>query len=102
MVMKPTLPLRGVLLDWAGTTIDYGSLAPTWVFLEIFRRRGVVITADEARGPMGRAKLDHIAAIAALPRVGEYTDDRAKRPTCRRCTPTSCRYRKRRWRASRT
>jgi phosphonoacetaldehyde hydrolase len=39
------------------------------VFVEIFRRRGVDITVAEARGPMGRAKLDHLAAIAALPRV---------------------------------
>lgn len=61
--------LNAVILDWAGTTIDYGSRAPTQVFLEIFRRRGIEITVAEARGPMGRAKRDHIAAVAALPRV---------------------------------
>lgn len=64
-----TRPVQGVLLDWAGTTIDYGSRAPTEVFVELFRLRGVAITEAEARGPMGQAKLDHIAAIAALPRV---------------------------------
>ncbi len=69
MVMTPQLPIRGVILDWAGTTVDYGSLAPTQVFVEIFRQRGVEITVAEARGPMGRAKPDHIAAIAHLPRV---------------------------------
>lgn len=58
-----------ILLDWAGTTIDHGSRGPAAVFVEIFRRRGVDITVAEARGPMGRAKLDHIAAVAALPRV---------------------------------
>ena len=62
-------PLKAVLLDWAGTTVDYGSRAPTQVFLEIFRRRGIAITAAEARGPMGRAKRDHIATVAALPRI---------------------------------
>jgi phosphonoacetaldehyde hydrolase len=61
--------LRAVIFDWAGTTVDYGSRAPAAVFLEIFRRFGVEITAAEARGPMGRAKRDHIAAILALPRV---------------------------------
>jgi phosphonoacetaldehyde hydrolase len=61
--------LRAIILDWAGTTVDYGSLAPTQVFVEIFRRRGVEVTVDEARGPMGTAKRDHIAAVAALPRV---------------------------------
>jgi phosphonoacetaldehyde hydrolase len=61
--------LRAVIFDWAGTTIDYGSRAPAAVVLEIFRRTGVEITPAEARGPMGRAKRDHIAAILALPRV---------------------------------
>ncbi len=61
--------LRAIILDWAGTTIDYGSRAPTQVFVDIFRRRGVEVTVDEARGPMGTAKRDHIAAVAALPRV---------------------------------
>jgi len=60
---------EAVLFDWAGTTVDYGSRAPAYVFVEVFRRRGVDITEVEARGPMGRAKRDHIAAVAALPRV---------------------------------
>jgi phosphonoacetaldehyde hydrolase len=64
-------PIKAVLLDWAGTTVDYGSRAPTQVFVEIFRRRGVEITVAEARGPMGRAKHEHIAMVAALPRVTE-------------------------------
>jgi phosphonoacetaldehyde hydrolase len=64
-------PTQAVLLDWAGTTVDYGSRAPTQVFVEIFRRRGVDITVAEARGPMGRAKHEHIAMVAALPRVTE-------------------------------
>jgi phosphonoacetaldehyde hydrolase len=64
-------PIAAVLLDWAGTTIDHGSRAPAAVFVEIFHRRGVEITVAEARGPMGRAKLDHIAAVAALPRVAD-------------------------------
>ncbi len=67
--MKRTL--RAVMLDWAGTTVDHGSLAPTKVFLEVFERCDVPITVAEARGPMGRAKRDHIAAIVALPRVAE-------------------------------
>jgi phosphonoacetaldehyde hydrolase len=60
---------RAVLFDWAGTTVDYGSRAPTQVFLEIFRRRGVEITVEEARGPMGMAKRDHIASVLFLERV---------------------------------
>jgi phosphonoacetaldehyde hydrolase len=67
--MKQLPRLRAVLFDWAGTTIDYGSRAPTEAFVEIFRRRGVDITTAEARGPMGMAKRDHLAAISRLPRV---------------------------------
>jgi phosphonoacetaldehyde hydrolase len=58
-----------VLLDWAGTTVDHGSCGPAEVFRSIFAARGVEITADEAREPMGRAKRDHIATVAAGPRV---------------------------------
>lgn len=62
-------PIQAVILDWAGTTVDYGSRAPTQVFIEIFHRRSIAITAAEARGPMGRSKRDHIATVAALPRI---------------------------------
>jgi len=65
MSLMPT----AVLLDWAGTTIDHGSCGPAGVFRSIFAARGVEITAAEARGPMGRAKRDHIATIAAGQRV---------------------------------
>jgi len=68
--------IRGVLLDWAGTTIDYGSLAPMRVFVEIFRRRGIEIAIEEARGPMGRSKHEHIAEVAKLPRVAAKWQER--------------------------
>ncbi len=60
---------QAVIFDWAGTTVDYGSRAPTQAFMEVFRRRGVEITEPEARGPMGLSKWEHIAAIANMPRV---------------------------------
>lgn len=68
--------IQAVILDWAGTTIDFGSRAPASVFVEIFRRRGIDITEAEARGPMGRSKRDHIATVAALPRVAELWSQR--------------------------
>lgn len=64
--------LKAVVFDWAGTTIDHGCLAPAKVFQEVFHRRGVAITEQQARGPMGTAKRDHIAAIAAMPKVAEH------------------------------
>lgn len=70
-----TSGLRAVIFDWAGTTIDHGSRAPARVFVEIFGRSGVAITEAEARGPMGRAKRDHIAAVLFLPRVADAWRD---------------------------
>ncbi len=61
--------IQAVIFDWAGTTIDFGSLAPMQVFVEIFRQRGIDITIDEARGPMGRAKHEHIEMVLNLPRI---------------------------------
>lgn len=57
-------PLKAVLLDWAGTTMDYGCMAPAVVFREVFKRKGVEITVDEAREPMGAHKKVHIRQIS--------------------------------------
>jgi phosphonoacetaldehyde hydrolase len=62
-------PLKALVLDWAGTCVDYGSRAPAAVFVEVFGHRGVEITVGEAREPMGRAKHAHIRAIGEMPRV---------------------------------
>jgi phosphonoacetaldehyde hydrolase len=79
---RSTTSVRAVLFDWAGTTVDYGSLAPMRVFVEIFRRRGIAIEIDEARGPMGRAKHDHIAQVARMPRIAACWRDRyGREPT---------------------
>ncbi len=64
-------PIEAVLLDWAGTTMDFGCVAPAIVFVEVFNRQGVPIDMAEARGPMGAAKRDHIQRIAALDAVRE-------------------------------
>jgi phosphonoacetaldehyde hydrolase len=59
-------PLQAVILDWAGTTVDYGCMAPAAVFIETFWQRGVAVTMAQARAPMGMFKLDHIRAIAQM------------------------------------
>jgi phosphonoacetaldehyde hydrolase len=63
--------IKGVILDWAGTTVDYGSFAPTAVFLKLFESWGVPIKIEHARGPMGLMKKDHLRAIAYHPEVAE-------------------------------
>lgn len=67
----PFVPLKAVIFDWAGTICDFGSLAPVLALQTLFSRYGVPISATEARGPMGRAKRDHIADIVALPDVAQ-------------------------------
>jgi phosphonoacetaldehyde hydrolase len=61
--------LKAVIFDWAGTLVDYGSLAPMGAFVDAFEQFGIEITIDEARGPMGMAKRAHVAALFALPRI---------------------------------
>ena len=62
-------PLKAVILDWAGTTLDYGCCAPAVVFTEVFRRQGVEISMEEARAPMGAHKQVHIRRISENPNV---------------------------------
>jgi len=61
--------LQGVVLDWSGTTLDYGCFAPTVVFVQLFKAQGVEISLEEARRPMGAYKRDHIAQILQMPEV---------------------------------
>src|SRR5271170_6236883 len=63
--------VKAAIFDWAGTVVDYGSLAPMGVFVETFAEFGVEISIEEARGPMGMAKRPHIAALTVLPRIAE-------------------------------
>jgi phosphonoacetaldehyde hydrolase len=68
-------PLKGVIFDWAGTVIDYGSCAPAVAFVEVFNSNGIEITMAEAREPMGMAKRDHIASILQMSTVSERWHD---------------------------
>jgi phosphonoacetaldehyde hydrolase len=61
--------IQAVILDWAGTTVDFGSLAPVAALQRVFESSGVPITAAEAREQMGWLKKDQIRAICAGPRV---------------------------------
>ncbi|MFO0575086.1 MAG: phosphonoacetaldehyde hydrolase [Polyangia bacterium] len=62
-------PLRAVIFDWAGTLVDFGSLAPVRALQALFAAHGVPITPAQARGPMGLHKREHIRRLAELPEV---------------------------------
>jgi phosphonoacetaldehyde hydrolase len=61
--------IPAVILDWAGTTVDFGSLAPVAALQRIFEANGVPISAPEAREHMGVLKRDQIRSICAGRRV---------------------------------
>jgi len=63
--------LQAVVLDWAGTVVDFGSFAPTQIFVEAFGEFGVAVSLEEARGPMGMGKWDHIRTLCNLPQIAE-------------------------------
>lgn len=63
--------LKAVILDWAGTAVDYGSCAPAAVFLDVLFRHGVEITMEQSRQPMGLPKKDHLQAILQMESVAE-------------------------------
>ncbi len=75
-----TGPIEAVLFDWAGTTMDFGCMAPAVVFVEVFEREGVPITAAEARAPMGAHKRTHIRRITELDAVRQRWTEARERP----------------------
>ncbi|SRR5579859_636196 len=70
------MELKAVILDWAGTMIDHGSLAPMDVFRRAFAEAGVDISEAEARVPMGLPKWRHIQAVLRQPRIAEAWERR--------------------------
>ena len=61
-----------VIMDWAGTAVDFGCFAPLNAFLKVFsEEKGIDITYRQAREPMGLLKIDHIKAILNMPEVND-------------------------------
>lgn len=61
--------VKGLVLDWSGTTADAYVIAPAVVFVETFKKEGVTISMDEARGPMGLRKDLHIHELTKVPEI---------------------------------
>ncbi len=56
-------PIKAFVFDWAGTMVDFGSLAPVRALQALFAREGLDLSEAEARADMGMAKRAHISAI---------------------------------------
>ena len=60
-----------VILDWAGTAVDYGCFAPVSAFIESFKSLGLTVTAAETRAHMGLTKIEEIRALFAIEHVSK-------------------------------
>jgi phosphonoacetaldehyde hydrolase len=58
--------LKAVVLDWAGTTVDYGCMAPVAAFQAALKGRDIQVHSKQVREFMGRSKRDHIRSILEL------------------------------------
>jgi phosphonoacetaldehyde hydrolase len=67
----PAEKLKALVLDWAGTTVDFGSRAPARAIQRVFEEIGIVLTEAETRRGMGLPKKEHIRAILSELRVRE-------------------------------
>ena len=78
-LLNPAIPpntvgadrLKAVVLDWAGTTVDFGSVAPARTLQRLFATKGLTLTDQEIRRDMGLPKKDHIRGILSTPRIRE-------------------------------
>lgn len=63
--------LKAVVLDWAGTTVDFGSVVPARTLQQVFGEAGVELSDAEIRRDMGLPKRDHIQRLFAMAKVRE-------------------------------
>lgn len=64
------MKIEGIIFDWAGTTVDFGCMAPVRAFMDSFAANGVTVTEEETRKPMGMLKRDHIRTMLSIERIG--------------------------------
>ena len=73
--------IKAVIFDWAGTTVDFGCMAPVQAFVEVFKQYGIEPTMEEVREPMGMLKIDHIRTMLKMDRINAlWTEKYGKEP----------------------
>ncbi|MCL6443411.1 MAG: phosphonoacetaldehyde hydrolase [Alicyclobacillus sp.] len=61
--------IKAVVLDWAGTVVDYGCFGPVEGMRALFTQRDIPMEAADVRRDMGLAKGEHIRKLIAIPRI---------------------------------
>jgi len=72
--------ISAVILDWAGTTVDYGSFAPINAFIASFNAFGINPNIEEIRAHMGLPKRKHIEKILENQRLAVDWQERHGHP----------------------
>ena len=74
--------LKAVIVDWAGTTVDFGSLAPVAALQRVFEENDVPVTPAEVREHMGTLKKDQIRSMLAGERLaGAWASEHGAPPS---------------------
>ena len=68
-----------IIMDWAGTAIDFGCFAPVEAFAKTFEEIEVPVSTNEIRLPMGLAKKEHIRQLLQMERVNKLFLEKQKR-----------------------
>ena len=68
-----------IIMDWAGTAVDYGCFAPVAAFMKAFAEKGLSIDVKQTRKPMGLPKIQHIRELLTMPEVNEQFISRYQR-----------------------
>ena len=61
--------IERVIMDWAGTSVDYGCFAPVAAFVDSFKSMGLTVTPSETRSHMGLTKIEEIRALFSIDHV---------------------------------
>ncbi|MEM5786934.1 MAG: phosphonoacetaldehyde hydrolase [Syntrophobacteraceae bacterium] len=56
-------PVRAVILDWGGTSVDHGAMGTVQLFIQGFKELWIEVTEEEVRSGLGLAPWDHISAL---------------------------------------
>lgn len=67
------------VFDWAGTTVDYGCVAPLAVFEKIFEDKKIHLSREEILKPMGMGKRDHIETLLSTENASKQWKEQYKR-----------------------
>lgn len=70
--ISETIP--AVILDWAGTTVDQGCMAPVLALQAVLGRHAIPASTEELRIGMGLPKRDHLRSVLSHHGLIEMTD----------------------------